>query len=59
MTWGEWLFRTCCPARYTAARIDAVLHAYREAHKQPQPSKPPPVQTSAPHAQYVFDLSSP
>lgn len=48
----EWLWRCCCPAAYTAAKLDEILA------RQRQP-KPHPVQTSAPHAQYVFDLDSP
>lgn len=49
-SWYDWLYRTFCPARYTAARIDAILHMYREQDRAR------PVQTSAPNAQYVFDL---
>lgn len=52
MTWAEWLFRACCPARYTAARIDAILHLHREREH----ARPVPAPTSAPHAQFVFDL---
>jgi hypothetical protein len=52
MTWSDWLCRLFCPARYTAARIDDILRLHREREH----ARPVPAPTSAPHAQFVFDL---